>query len=809
MEPINTPANFGNQEDDSINLKRYLGLFLSNWYLFAISLFISITIAYSINRYSSKVYTVSSTLMISEGQNSEGSRIVGSVIPGGDIFNSKENMTNEISILYSFSLSKRVIDSLPEFRISYYGVGRRNIAETRLYKNAPFKVITDYLDIQPRGIKVNIKINSASSYLLSIEGKENSEKEMKFGEQYNDHGFNFIIDIRARDNFVFKSGASNKFYFYFSTSEELANYFRGTLSVSPIEKDASIIKLTAVGPVPEQEADFLNMLMKVYRTLSLESKNQTAESTLAFIDSQLGIVSDSLKKAETRLQRLRLENKRIDLSKDGSLLQDRLEKAENERISLNLQNYYFQYLKEYLESKNESGDIVSPNLAGITEPTLVSLVEELAKQQKLKKDLSLNFSVELAPVTLTSENINNIRMNLSDNIERSMISVEHLMSDLNDRIAVINKEVAELPGTERMRINIQRDFDINNTVYTYLLEKRAETGIAKASNMPDSKIIDEANILNSIQIKPTARKNNLKALLIGLIFPGVIIFLLYYLNNKIIDSADVINKTNVPVIGYVSHNSSKIEIPVIDSPKSTLSESFRSIRTTLRYFSVESGHSVIAVTSTISSEGKTFISINLAAITASLGKKVLLIGLDLRRPRIHHLLGIDNTEGLSTYLSGNCKYEDVIKKTEIKNLYFASSGPVPPNPAELIEDEKMDAFIAKSKLEFDYIIIDTPPVAIVSDTFLIARFTDINLFVIRQRYSSKNTLELIQDIYREGRVKHMAIVINDISLKGYYGFGIKYGYYKGYGYSYGKNYYGQYSYSKYGFSDKEQGYYNN
>lgn len=807
MEPNNISSNINQQDDDSINIKRYLALFLSNWYLFAISLFLSLTIAYSINRYSSKMYTVSSTLMISDAQNSEGNRIVSSVIPGGDIFSNMQNMTNEISILKSYSLSKRVIDSLPEFRVSFYGVGRRNIAETRLYKDSPFRVITESPDLQPN-LKVNIRIISASSYSLSIDGKENSEVNIKFGEKYVDYGYDFIIDKRDPEKFRFDPDLSNKFYFYFTSSEKLANIHRANLSVAPVEKDATIVKLTKTGPVPEQEADFLNMLMKVYRNRSLESKNQTAENTLDFIDKQLDIVSDSLKKAETRLQILRLENKLVDLSKDGNILHDRLESLENERISLELKSYYYQYLKEYLDSKNESGDIVSPNVAGIAEPTLFRLIEELGVQQKLMKELSMNLSVELPPVTFASANINNIKLSLSDNIESSLNNIKHLFSDVDVRIAQVNKEVAELPGTDRKRINIQRDFDINNTVYTYLLEKRAETGIAKASNMPDSKIIDEANILNSALIKPTARKNNIKALLIGLLVPAIIIFLLYFLNNKIIDNSDVINKTNVPVIGYVSHNNSKIEIPVIDSPKSTLSESFRSIRTNLRYFSIESGRSVIAVTSTISSEGKTFISINLAVITAMLGKKVLLVGLDLRRPRIHEVLGIDNNEGLSTYLSGNCEYEDVIKETLIKNLYYASSGPVPPNPAELIEDEKMDVFIRKAKMEFDYLVIDTPPVAVVSDTLLIARFTDINLFVIRQRYSSKNTLELIQELFKEQKLKSMAIIINDISLNGYYGYGIKYGYYKGYGYSYGKNYYGQYSFSKYGYSDKEHGYYN-
>lgn len=745
--------------------------------------------------------------MISDAKTSDGNRIVSSVIPGGDIFNSQQNMTNEISILKSFSLSKRVIDSLPEFRVLYFGVGRRNIAETSLYKDAPFKVIADNIDLQPRNINVNIRIISALSYSLSVEGKGDTEVERKFGEPYTDYNFKFKLEIRDSANFIFKPDASNKFHFYFASGEQLANNFRANLNVSPIETDATIVKLTKVGPVREKEADFLNMLMKVYSKLSLESKDQTAENTLRFIDDQLITVSDSLNKAETRLQKLRLENTATDLTKDGTLLKEKLGRFDNDRTSLELQRYYFNYLKKYLESKNESGEIVSPNVAGIAEPTILRLVQELAEQQKLKKELLMNFSSELPPLTLASDNIENIRMALSDNIRNSLINLQQLINDVANRIAQVNAEIGMLPGTERKRINIQRDFDINNTVYTYLLEKRAETGIAKASNMSDSKIIDEAYVLNSVQIKPTVRKNYIKALMIGILVPGVLIFLLYFLNNKIIDSSDIINKTSVPIIGFVSHNDSKIEVPVIDNPKSTLSESFRSIRTNLRYFSVESGHSVIAVTSTISSEGKTFISINLAAITATLGKKVLLIGLDLRKPRLHAVLGINNNEGLSTYLSGNCEFEAVIKETSVENLWYASSGPVPPNPAELIENEKMDEFIAKARLEYDYIIIDTPPVAVVSDMLLIARFTDINLFVIRQRYSSKNTLELIQELYKETRLKRMSIVINDISLNGYSGYGIRYGYYKGYGYSYGKNYYGQYSYSKYGYSEKDHGYY--
>jgi tyrosine-protein kinase Etk/Wzc len=808
MDPSPNNSNFNLQEDDNIDVKRYVSLFISNWYWFAISLLIALTLAYAINRYSSKLYVVASTLMIKDDQFAGGNRIVGSVIPGGDIFRSQQNMTNEISILKSYSLNRRVIDSLPEFQTVYYAVGKRNIAETQLYKICPFKVTAESIAIQPKNIKVNIRINSAKTYLLDFNGNKGSDIEIKFGERFSGYGFDFIIDLRDKSKYIFIADASNKFYFYFVGADELANIYRGALSVAPIDKESTIVNLSKTGFVPNQEVDYLNKLMDVYIMQGLETKNRMADNTIKFIDQQLGVVSDSLRRVEKKLQKLRLDNKLIDLSKDGTLLQSRYEKYDNEKTSLELQRHYFEYLQGYLESKDETGDIVSPNVMGVTEPTVGKLVQELNDLQKTKRQLALNLSEDLPPLNNLAESIHKLRLALSENIKNSLANTESLLDSANFKLEQVNKEIVVLPATESKRINIQRDFDINNTVYTYLLEKRAETGIAKASNVSDNKIIDRAQIFNAVQIRPESRGNYIKALLFGMLTPAIIIFFLYFLNNKIIDNEDIFRKTKVPVIGYISHNDSKEEVPVITNPKSSLTESFRSIRTSLKYFIKESDHSVVAITSTISSEGKTFISINLAAITALLGKKVLLIGLDLRRPRIHKILGIDNSVGLTSYLIGNCKYEDVIKETSIANLYYATSGPVPPNPAELIEDESMDKFIAKARKEFDYIFIDTPPVAIVSDTLLITRFVDVNLFIVRQRYSSKNTLELINELYKDEKLKHMSIIINDISLTGYYGYGIRYGYYKGYGYSYGKNYYGQYSYSRYGYSDKEHGYYN-
>ncbi len=247
-----------------------------------------------------------------------------------------------------------------------------------------------------------------------------------------------------------------------------------------------------------------------------------------------------------------------------------------------------------------------------------------------------------------------------------------------------------------------------------------------------------------------------------------------------IDKKDIERITKTPILGFISHSNYGTEIPVIEKPGSTLSESFRSIRTSLKYFTPADQPIVIAITSAISGEGKTFVAVNLAAIMSLLGKKTLLVGLDLRKPRIHKILGVSNTTGMSTFLSGNDKFEEIIHKTSIDNLWYASSGPIPPNPAELIERKAMADFIAKAKKQFDYIILDTPPVAIVTDALLLAHHSDMMLFVVRQRYSSKNTLNLIDEIYRNREIKNPGIIVNDISMTGYYGYGLRYGYTMGY-----------------------------
>jgi len=788
--------NFYTAESENLDFRRYLSLFISNWYWFAIALFIALAIAYGVNRWGEELFTVQSTLLIKDQEYGEFGGM-DRIIPGGDIYSSKQSIQNEIGILKSFDLNHKVMYKLPDFHTVYVAIGRRGIAESRLYMKSPFVAYAEDVNSQPAGVRVDIKIISPEKYNLSIESQD-YEGEHAFGEHFTKFGFDFYIYPRHKDAPVYEDGGSNRYYFYFTRPATLANSYRSKLSVTPVEEEATLVTLSVTGAVPEQEADYLDSLMTSYLELGLEWKNQAADQTLRFIDGQLNLISDSLRLAENKMENFRMDNRFVDLTAEGNLVLQRLERYEMEKNSLNLQMQYYEYLKEYLTSRNETGLIVSPSVMGIDDPMLVKLVEGLSTLQLQQKQLGFTIRDNQPAANLITVKVEEARNSLQENVINSINQLKISMRDVDSRIAQVNEELGRLPGTERKMVSIQRDFDLNSTVYNFLLEKRAEAGIAKASNIAVNKIIDTAEPYNAIRIKPKARQNYMMALILGLLLPAIAVIIIDLLNNKVIDKKDIEKITKVPILGFISHSAYATEVPVVEKPGSTLSESFRSIRTSLRYLVPDDKPVVISVTSTISGEGKTFVAVNLAAIISLLGRKTLLVGLDLRKPRIHKILGLDNSLGMSTLLSGNSSYEQTIQKSPIENLWYASSGPVPPNPAELIERSSMSDFLEEARKQFDYIIIDTPPVAIVTDALLLSRLTDVTLFVVRQRYTSRNTLGLIDEIYRSHEIRNPGIVVNDISVSGYYGYGLRYGYAMGYnyGYNYGYKYYGHTSYGK-------------
>ncbi len=802
---------------DDIDLMRYLSLFISNWLWIGVALFLALSIAYVFNRYSQRVYNVKSTLLIKEEQTT-GAIANMEQIFANNLYNPYPNLDDEVAILQSYSLNYRVIEDLPETHIAYIPVARYGIQGQRTYKSSPF-VIRTLSEEQPEGVPLTFRFTGSESYTVEIDeeklaawsknretvidqGTRNDEQQYNLGQPFTEAGFNFVVELRDSTKAIKEE--NNRWLVWFESLSGLTNAYRASLKVEPVKEYASVFNLSFDGFSPEQGVDYLNTLMDLYITQGVEWKNRAADKTIEFIDTQLGLILDSLTLAESRMESFRLDNRFVDLTLEGTLVLEKLEKLEGEKNMLGLQMQYYEYLIDYLDAREEDESIISPSIMGVTDPALVKLVEEFARLQQQRKQVAFTVRDNLPQVQLMDQKVDDARAALRENVTSSINQLKLTLNTLDSRIAAAERDLEKLPGTERRLIRIQRKFDLNNSVYTYLLERRAEAGIAQASNITDNRTIDRALVQNSAQIKPKTMKNYLVAMLLGLMVPMALIVIFDLFNNKIIGRHDIERLTKAPIIGYISHSDYHVEDPVAEKPGSTLAESFRAVRTSLAFYTGQTKCPVIVVSSPVSGEGKTFVSVNLATIISMMNKKVLIVGLDLRKPRVHAILKSVNGHGMSQYLSGGATFEEVIVPTEIENLWFAPSGPVPPNPAELIGSPRMGEFIARARSEFDTVIIDTPPVGIVTDALLLSQLANVTMFVVRQRYTTRGSVQLLDEIYRKGEMSNVAVLVNDISASGYYGYGLRYGYSLGYG----NRYYDPGNYYTKG-GGKSSGYYTN
>jgi len=779
---------------DDIDLMRYVSLFISNWLWIAAALFIALGTAYIFNRYSQRVYNVRSTLMIKE-QQATGAIANMDQIFAGNVYNPYPNLDDEVAIIQSYTLNRRVIDDLPETQIAYIPVGRYGIQGQRTYGTSPF--VLKKLDTrQPGGVQMTIRFAANETYTVDIDEdglkdgepgretrnkKDSGNREYNPGETFSQQGFNFTVERRDSARAI---PEGSRWLVWFESPEQLTNSFRSSLKVDAVEDYASVFTLSYEGYSPQQGVDYLNTLMNLYMLQGTEWKSRAADKTIDFIEAQLGLISDSLRLAESTMENFRLNNRFVDLTLEGSLVLQKLEKLEGEKNVIDMQMQYYEYLLDYLDARNVNESIILPSVMGVTDQVLVKLVTDFASLQQQRKQAAFTANEKSAQVELMDKEMNDARAALKENVRSAISQLKISLDNVKGRIAAVDREMGRLPGTERRLIGIQRKFDLNNSVYTYLLERRAEAGIAKASQITDNRIIDDAMVQNSSRVKPKEMKNYLTALLLGLLVPMVLIVIFDLMNNKIIGKHDIERLTKTPIIGYISHSDYHVEDPVAEKPGSTLAESFRAVRTSLAFYTGQTKCPVVIISSPVSGEGKTFVSVNLATIISMMNKKVLIIGLDLRKPRVHTILNAGNGHGMSQYLSGNATFGEVIVPTQLNNLWFAPAGPVPPNPAELIGSPRMAEFIAQARNEFDTIIVDTPPVGIVTDALLLSQLADVTLFVVRQRYTTRGSVQLLDEIFRKGEMPNVALLVNDISVSGYYGYGLRYGYSLGYGHRY-------------------------
>ncbi len=759
--------NFSNE---GITIKDLINQILSNWFWFAMCCFFGLCLGFIFYKYTPPNYRMKSMLLTKE----EDHGLTIENLFGGSSLGGNSNLMNQVGILNSYTLHKQVLENL---NWTYSWFQKDLFYDQDLYKNAPFILKLEDGFENSTGIPLSIIPISDKQYKISVEDKSKLldfgtepeigfEQIVEFGQTFHNDYFHFTLEpISSR---VHESGVEYKLVF--NQVETLTLAYQGSLKINLIDEKADLIQLELEGNNPERGVDYLNELTKEYLKFGLYQKNRASENTVNFIDAQLSEIVDSLQLAGQNFTDFRSKNRVVDLGQEAGLVMQRLEEVESQASMAQLRLDYYRNLNTYLNDASQMERVVAPSVVGITDPTLNALVIRLSELYNKRGILAK--SGKNPGINLIDHEIQITRESLEENLSNLLSNTEIEMENLRQRKYRIDGQLATLPQTEQEMIDIKRSFDLNNELYTFLLQKRAEAAISNASNVSDVQILDPSRLSTATRVGPSVMKNLFFGGAAGLFIPLAITIIASAFSETISKKEDLEHATSVPIIGTVVHNKTKSFLPVVEYPRSAISESIRSLRTSVYYSLKYQNNKVIGVHSLITNEGKSFISLNLAASFAINKSKVLLLGADLRNPSLSEVLNCSKDKGLSTYLLGNDSFDDIIEWTN-NNLSFIPAGPILPNPSELISNGNFDSFLNEAKERFEYIIIDNAPLGLVTDGVLIGKMADLNLVVFRQGRSQKNQVKEINHIEANKIVPNLFLVFNDYKTNK-----------KGYGYGY-------------------------
>lgn len=763
----------GAEKDENIDLKKLFFRMLSYWYYFIIALIVSLACAHFYNKYTTPIYNISTTVLISEENPKLASMNTDKILEGFGLSPDIQNVDNQLFILSSYTLVGKTLDKL-SFDIDYNNKG------LSYYPNSPIRVVPEKPGKVPFDVEFTLSYRHGNIFFL--ETKSDSlpfpEKAFAFGEIVKTPKGNFRVE-RVNDTWPSKKD-ENQIHFTFNSRNRLLENYCNRLKVEPASKKSTILAISLQGTNAVKEMAFLNKLTEEFLNINLEKKNKEAVRTVQFIDDQLIGISDSLVIAEDKLQQFKSKNKVMDLSAQGQVIIDQAMKLENDKAQLVLQANYYKYLAGYLKKDNAGEVPIAPATQGIDDPGLISLVAGLAD---LQDKYYSKATAEKNPMKgQIAQRLRNLKDALMETLNGLRKANDLAMLENSDQIVNLNAQASALPATERQLLGIERKFKLNDELYTFLVQKRAEAQIQKASNTPDNEVVDPARP-DTKPVSPKKLISYLVALMAGFGFPFIWIWVVGVFDNKITDEDDIKKISDLPLAGHVPHSLLITQNVVFDDPHSQVTESFRTLRTKMQFFTREIKAPVILITSSIPGEGKTFTAINLASVYSLMGKKTVLIGFDLRRPKTFSDFGLVNEKGISTWLIGKDGLDEVINKTAYTNLDIILAGVLPPNPAELIASEKTGELFAELKKRYDYIIVDSAPMGSISDAYSLVPYSDAILLIVRDGITFKHSLEKTISEVNANKLTNISILENDINFsKLVYRYGYRYGYpYDNYG----------------------------
>ncbi|MBS1604102.1 MAG: polysaccharide biosynthesis tyrosine autokinase [Bacteroidetes bacterium] len=774
--PAEEALGFHDEEAKSIDLKDFLIRHLKYLPWIILSVLVSLFIGYAQLRYASPVFEVDSSLLTStdNSQGTSSSDKFQELFTGGN----EQKIKDQIAIIQSRPLVRRVVRAL-HLRTVYINKG--NIRSTEMYNNSPMEL--EVLSLKDSSISFSFPVSLLDSGRLSLA----PGKVVHFYEPFENEFGTFRF---RKTRFINIGLQTNEFIVQQSTEDDVTEDIVGALTVKPVEEgNSNVVALSMQTNVPEKGVDILNQLAKEYENSIIEDKNKTLLNTLRFISDRLDSLTGELGGVEGNLQRFREKSNTIDVESQSKTYFSGAEETDKFLTDQEVKIKILDYLDNYLQDTKNGFRPVPVNL-GIIEPVLMGSITEYNKMQ-LERESNLATTSAQNPLIKSMDiTIGRLREDILETLHNVRASYIIARDNLLKKNREIRSELLSLPGKSKQLLEIGRQQKIKEELYVLLASKREETAISLASTISNIRVVEPAR-RSAVPIKPNHRNTYLLCLFAGLLVPVIIIFIFELLNDKITTRTEIERGTAAPILGEIGHSMDGKVMVTTSNSRKFIAEQFRILRTNLQYVLTKVDKPTILITSSFSGEGKSFISTNIGASLALTGKKTVILEFDIRKPKIIEGLGINKSKGITNYIVGNVKAESLPVPVEgSDNLYVVPCGPIPPNPAELLLDPKIEELFAYLKRTFDVVIIDTAPVGLVSDAMVLCPYADTTLYILRHGYTRKKQLRLIDEIYTGKRLPRMAIVINDIEVagdySGYYGYN-SYGY--GYGFAYGEHYF--------------------
>lgn len=795
-------------DDKEIDIQELLFKYLIHWPWFVGAVIVCLISAYIYLYVATPVYNISATVLIKDDKKEGSSNNVAGLDELGlsGLITSSQSIDNEIEVLRSKTLVKEVVNYLNLY-VTYQDDDQ--IPSKELYKTSPVQVNMTPQEAEKLKTKVVIEMVLHPQGSLDVNVKMEDKEIQKHFEKLpailpTNQGtlsfFQTTDSISSKKNEEVGSPVQDMRHITATISQPMnvARRYCENLSIEPTSKTTSVVTVSLKNSSLQRGQDFINQLLEMYNRNTNNDKNEIAQKTAEFIDERIGIISKELGSTEADLETFKRDAGITDLSSDAQIALTGNAEYEKKQVENRTQISLVEDLKKYL-GHNEYE--ILPSNVGLKDITLAAQIDRYNEMLIERKRL-LRTSTENNPAIINLDtSIRATKANVQATLEGTLQGLFITKADLDREAKRYMRRISDAPGQERQYVSIARQQEIKAGLYLMLLQKREENAIMLAATANNAKIIDDA-IADVIPVSPKRSVIYLAALCLGIAIPVVVIYMIDLTKFKIESRADVEKLTSVPIAGDIpltdEKNTKEGSIAVFENQNNLMSETFRNIRTNIQ-FMLQNNKKVILVTSTVSGEGKSFTSANLAISLSLLGKKVVIVGLDIRKPGLNKVFNLSSKEkGITQYLANpEMDLMSLVQLSDVnRNLYILPGGTVPPNPTELLARDGLDKAIEILKKNFDYVILDTAPIGMVTDTLLIGRVADLSAYVCRADYTHKAEYTLINELFHEQKLPNLCTIINGVDLKKrkygyYYGYG-KYGKHYGYGKRYGYGYgYGQ------------------